>query len=173
MSARILTALALVLALTMTAAAQAGRVAADVARALHSYPQLTVFDAVTIEVIDHVVMLSGKVTRPFKKAELAERMRAIDGVVEVRNDIGVLPESAEDDALRARVARAIYGHPAFHRYAAMPHPPIRIVVEHGAVTLSGVVPTEVDRTLARSLAAAQAGREVTCALRTVGESRAP
>ena len=55
----------------------------------------------------------------------------------------------------------------------MPHPPIRIVVEHGAVTLTGVVPTEVDRTLARSLAAAHAEREVICALRTAGESRAP
>ena len=173
MSAGIFTALALVLPLTMTAAAQGGRVATDVTRALHTYPHLTVFDAVTTDVVDDVVMLSGKVTKPFKKAELAERMRGIDGIAEVRNDIGVLPESTEDDALRARMARAIYGHPAFHRYAAMPHPPIRIVVEHGAVTLTGVVPTEVDRTLARSLAAAHAEREVICALRTAGESRAP
>ena len=55
--------------------------------------------------------------------------------------------SIHDDELRHRVARAIYGDPAFWRYAAMANPPIHIVVEHGRVTLTGVVPTDVDRLL--------------------------
>jgi osmotically-inducible protein OsmY len=39
----------------------------------------------------------------------------------------------------------------------MANPPIHIVVERGRVTLTGVVNSEVDRMLARSLAATQFG----------------
>jgi hyperosmotically inducible protein len=50
------------------------------------------------------------------------------------------------------VARAIYNHPAFWRYAQMTNPPIHIIVEGGRITLTGVVDSEVDRMLANSLA---------------------
>jgi osmotically-inducible protein OsmY len=45
-------------------------------------------------------------------------------------------------------------------------------VEHGRVTLTGVVASEVERVLARSLASGNGARSVTCALRTDSEVRA-
>jgi osmotically-inducible protein OsmY len=53
----------------------------------------------------------------------------------------------------------------------MPSPPIHIVVEHGRVTLTGVVQSEVDRMLARSLATQFGALSVTNALKTDAEVR--
>ena len=53
----------------------------------------------------------------------------------------------------------------------MPNPPIHIIVEHGHVTLTGVVPSGVDRALARSLATGQGELSVVNALRTDAEGR--
>jgi hyperosmotically inducible protein len=175
MTARLLVALVFALLLPAAAAAQSeadARVHDDVSRSLRAYRRLTIFDDLDVQVRQGVVTLSGKVTMPFKKHEVGERVAAVEGVRELRNEIGVLPVSNEDDDLRKRVARAIYGNPAFHRYAALPNPPVHIIVEHGRVTLAGVVPSEVDRMLARSLAAGHGERKVTCALRTDAE-RAP
>ena len=174
MNARIPATLALVLTLWLPLPSLAqsdadARLQAEITRSLRSYARLTIFDDINVLVHDGLVTLTGRVTMAFKKEEIAGRVRAIEGVRELRSEIGVLPASAEDDALRTRVARAIYGSPAFHRYAAMPHPPIHILVEYGRVTLTGIVPTEVDRALARSLATGQGERSLTCALRTDGE----
>jgi osmotically-inducible protein OsmY len=174
MNSRIFAALALVLLLPLPVLAQDeadARLQHGIDRSLQSYTRLTIFDDVTAHVESGVVILSGKVTMPFKKQEIAARLVSVAGVHEVRNEISVLPVSIEDDKLRQRVARAIYGNPAFYRYAAMPRPPIRIIVENGDLTLTGLVPTDVDRALARSLASGRGERSVTCALRTESESR--
>jgi hyperosmotically inducible periplasmic protein len=174
MNARILAALALLLWLPVSAAAQNepdARLHDTITRSLGSYARLTIFDQVSADVQNGVVTLSGKVTMRFKKDEIARRVADVAGVQEVRNDITVLPVSIADDELRRRVARAIYGNSAFYRYAAMPRPPIHIIVENGDVTLMGIVPTDVDRALARSLAAGKGERSVTCALRTESELR--
>lgn len=185
MNARMLATLALALSLPVGAAVRAeaprprdpgtardndAQLHADVVRAVNTYPRLTIFDDITVHVQNGAVTLSGKVTMRFKRTELSKRIEAVDGVRTLRNEVDVLPVSREDDELRTRVARAIYGDPAFHRYAALPRPPIHIIVENGRVTLTGVVPTDVDRALARSLAAGQGARSMTCALRTAGPS---
>ena len=64
----------------------------------------------------------------------------------------MLPVPPFDDELRYRIARAIYSNAAFWHYASMAYPPIHIVVESGKVTLAGVVNSNVERMLARSLA---------------------
>jgi hyperosmotically inducible protein len=76
----------------------------------------------------------------------------VQGVSSVNNQLTVLPVSPYDDELRYRIARAIYGNSAFWHYAAMANPPIHIVVQNGRVTLTGVVQSNVERMLARSLA---------------------
>lgn len=124
----------------------------DVSREVRQYSRFTVFDDVSAAVDNGVVTLMGKVTMPFKKDEIAARVARVDGVTEVRNELGVLPVSPFDDELRYRIARAIYGNAAFWHYAAMANPPIHILVEHGRVTLTGVVNNNVERMLARSLA---------------------
>jgi hyperosmotically inducible protein len=89
----------------------------------------------------------------------------------VQNQIEVLPVSRFDDELRYRIARAIYGNPTFWHYASMANPPIHIVVERGHVTLSGVVNSNVERALARSLATGFGSFSVKNELKTDAEMK--
>jgi len=141
----------------------------DVATSVDRYVHFTIFDDVNASVKDGVVTLTGKVTMPYKHEDIAKRVAKISGVREVRDEIGVLPVSQFDDQLRARIARSIYGNSNFWNYGIMPNPPIHIVVEHGRVTLTGVVQSEVDRMLARSLATQFGALSVTNDLKTDAE----
>ena len=138
---------------------------AEITQAVHTYSRYTVFDDVRARVDAGAVTLTGKVTMPRKKDDLGKRVADLPGVTAVQNDIEVLAGSPIDDDLRQRIARAIYGNAAFWRYAAMPTPPIRILVERGRVTLTGVVATESDRMLARSLAQGLGETSLACELR--------
>jgi hyperosmotically inducible protein len=145
------------------------RLADDIVRQVNTYPQFTIFDDVNARIDQGVVTLSGKVTMPYKKQDIGKRIAGIDGVREVENKIDVLPVSNFDDQLRHRIARAIYGHPTFWNYAAMANPPIHIIVENGRVTLTGVVNSNVERMLARSLATGFGEFSVESELRTDAE----
>jgi hyperosmotically inducible protein len=177
MIARILST-AFALALVAASSAQAAQEIADsavgatVVRSINTYPRFTIFDDVNIAVENGIVTLTGKVTMPFKRSEIAARVERLDGVREVKNDIEVLPVSGYDDELRRKIARAIYGNSAFWQYAAMINPPIHIIVERGRVTLTGVVASEVDRAMARSLATGFGEFSVVNALRTDAEVQA-
>jgi osmotically-inducible protein OsmY len=138
----------------------------SVVRSVNTYPRFTIFDDVNVQADAGVVTLTGRVTMPFKRDEIARRVEGLDGVKSLRNEIAVLSVSIEDDRLRQRIARAIYGNSAFWQYAAMPNPPIHILVEGSRVTLTGVVFSEVDRMLARSLATGLGELSVTNCLRT-------
>jgi osmotically-inducible protein OsmY len=165
-------ALAVLVALSPAASAQDvdPRLAGDVQRALRSSGQLTIFDDVSATVASAGrVVLSGKVTSAGKRRAVEARVSTVAGVDSVRNDIDVLPASRSDDELRQRIARAIYGNPSFWTYASMAQPPIHILVDSGHVTLTGVVGSQVERALARSLATGQGEVSVTNALRTDGE----
>ena len=144
----------------------------DVQRQVLRYTQFTIFDSIHAQVNDGVVTLTGKVTMPFKRDEVAKRVGRIDGVTDVRNEITVLPVSMFDDELRLRIARAIYGNTNFWGYGAMVNPPIHIIVEHGRVTLEGVVNSNVDRMLARSIASSFDAFSVTNNLKTNAEVKA-
>ena len=141
------------------------QLAQAVVRSVSTYPRFTIFDDVNVQADGGVVTLTGKVTMPFKRDDLAKRVERVDGVKALHNEIEVLSVSLEDDRLRQRVARAIYSNSAFWRYAAMPNPPIHIVVQGSHVTLTGVVFSEVDRMLARSLATGLGELSVTNCLR--------
>lgn len=143
----------------------------DVAREVRRYVNYTIFDDVNASVEDGTVTLTGVVTMPFKKDDIGRRVARVAGVKTVRNMITVLPVSNFDDELRYKIARAIYANPSFWNYAAMANPPIHIVVERGRVTLSGVVFSDVDRMLARSLASSSGALSVTNALKTDAEVR--
>jgi hyperosmotically inducible protein len=123
----------------------------DVAKSVNRYPHFTIFDDVAAEVKDGVVTLTGRVTMPYKREDIMSRVADVTGVVEVRDFIEVLPVSQSDDRLRYQISRAIYTNGNFWNYAIGPNPSIHIIVEHGHVTLTGVVNNDVDRRLARSL----------------------
>ena len=145
----------------------------DVSSEVRKYTRFTIFDDVRIGVDDEgVVLLSGKVTMPFKKDDIERIVGRVDGVSAVRNELGVLPVSPYDEELRYRIARAIYGNSNFWHYAAMANPPIHIIVERGHVTLTGVVNSNVERMLARSLATTFGAFSVKNELRTDAEMKA-
>jgi hyperosmotically inducible protein len=143
----------------------------DVAKAVNRYEWFTIFDDISAEVKNGVVTLDGKVTMPYKKTDIEKRVAKVDGVNQVVNKVEVLPVSSWDDQLRYRIARAIYGNSNFWNYAASANPPIHIIVERGRVTLTGVVQSEVEKMLARSLVTQDGVFSVTNKLQTAAEAR--
>jgi hyperosmotically inducible protein len=142
----------------------------DISKTVNRYAYFSIFDDVDVAVNDGVVTLTGKVTMPYKRDEIGKRVAKIDGVSQVRNQIAVLPVSQFDDQLRYRIARSIYGSGHFSNYSKV-NPPIHVIVDHGRVTLTGVVNSEVDRMLARSLATQFGAFSVTNNLKTDAEVR--
>ena len=172
MLTRLARTMAIVLALSVSADAQERedlQIFRDVSNQVLRYPRFTIFDSVHAGVDEGVVTLTGKVTMPFKSTEIEKRVARVAGVREVRNRIEVLPVSIMDDDLRYAIARSIYRNSAFWSYAAMVNPPIHVIVERGHVTLEGVVNSNVERMLARSLASSFNAFSVTNNLRTDAE----
>ena len=148
---------AAVIALTASTAAAADQANLDLFKQVQDqvlrYSFFTVFDDINIAIEDDgTVTLTGSVTFEHKKSDIENRVAKLDGVTHVNNEITLLPLSRYDDELRYRVARAIYTNPHFWHVGRRVNPPIHIVVNRGHVTLTGVVASEVDRTLARALA---------------------
>jgi len=115
---------------------------------LLTLPYYGVFDHLAFQIDGDRVTLSGDVTWPVLRTDAERAVKRVEGVVVVSNNIKVLPLSPNDDRIRLAAYRAIYGHSTMAPYLLNPHPPIRIIVENGNVTLKGVVATELDRTMA-------------------------
>lgn len=111
-----------------------------------------VFNSLTLGVQDGIVTVGGSVhDYPSRDSALAivETTPGVRGVVD---NIQVQPTSNFDDDLRIRLAQAIYGQPSLQKYAMDPQAPIRIVVNNGHVTLSGVVDSQMDKQIAETQA---------------------
>jgi hyperosmotically inducible periplasmic protein len=125
------------------------RVESDVQRELLMLSNYSVFDYLAFRVEPGgIVRLLGQVTRPTLKTDAERRLKGIEGIEQVVNDIEVLPVSPADDRIRLAVARNIYRSDALDRYGFQSQPSIRIIVKQGNVTLEGVVDNETDRTIA-------------------------
>jgi len=174
MASRILAAVVVLLAAAPAFAAGSDNLQMfrQVEKQVLQYPHFTIFDSVNAQIENGVVKLTGKVTMPYKSTDIERRVGKIDGVTKVDNRITVLPVSQFDDDLRFRIARAIYSNPAFHAYGFRVNPPIHIIVEHGRVTLEGVVISNVDRVLARSIASNFLAFNVKNELKTEAEAKA-
>jgi hyperosmotically inducible protein len=126
------------------------RVIRQVRHELVTLPYYGVFDWLQFEVKpDNTVVLHGQVVRPATKSDAAARVKEVDGVSKVVNEIEVLPLSPQDDRLRRAIYRKLYGNdsPLF-RYAVQAIPSIHIIVDHGRATLKGVVANKGDAQLA-------------------------
>ena len=141
----------------------------DISDQVNRYTQFTIFDSISASLDQGRVVLSGWVTMPYKRDDIEKRVKKVDGVTAIDNKIQVLPVSQFDDELRFRIARAIYGHSLFWSYANMANPPIHVVVNRGRVTLEGVVQSNVDRMVARSLASGFGAFDVKNELKTDAE----
>jgi hyperosmotically inducible protein len=111
-------------------------------------PYYGVYDNLSFSVNGGEVTLYGEVVRPSTRSEAERRVLRIEGVDRVINNIQVLSPSSSDDGIRRRVYRAIFSSGSLYRYAMGANPSIHIIVNHGRVTLDGVVSTQMDRQLA-------------------------
>lgn len=113
-----------------------------------TYYAYGIFDNIQLEARADKLIVTGQVTQPFKKSDLAKILSRVKGVATLENNLEVLPLSNHDDTLRAQVARAIYGSSSLALYGNRANPPIHIIVKNGNVTLEGAVGTKMDRQLA-------------------------
>jgi hyperosmotically inducible protein len=127
------------------------KLAAEVGKRLRNYARYTVYDFVDGRVRDAVVTLTGAVTMPLKQDEITELLEKTPGVRDIKNGLIVLPVSPSDDRIRTVIANQIYRDPNFVNYSRA-NPPIHVVVEHGHVTLIGIVTSQIDRQKAEAAA---------------------
>lgn len=125
------------------------RIVREVRHELVTLPYYGVFDWLQFEPQGDTVILRGQVVRPSTKSDAESRVKDIEGVAKVVNEIEVLPLSPNDDRLRLALYRTIYGQnsPLF-RYATQAVPSIHIIVNRGHATLKGVVANKGDAQIA-------------------------
>lgn len=124
----------------------------DVADRILRYPWYGVFSSIEAGVADGVVILRGSVNQPWYKTDIEKRVAGIPGVKEVKSEIAVQSLSFFDDRLRRELYHRIYGDQRFVQYASWAHPPIRIIVDRGRVTLTGYIGSAVEQQLVGHIA---------------------
>ncbi len=143
----------------------------DVSKQVQRYVYFTMFDTVSADVDNGIVVLTGKVTMPYKATDIARQVAKVDGVRQVHNRIETLPVSQFDDNLRLSIARALYSHPALHQYGLGVNPSIHVIVERGRVTLDGVVNNDSDRSIAHQITRSFGAFETKNELKTSAEMK--
>ncbi len=126
------------------------RLVREIRHELVTLPYYGVFDWLSYEVRPGgEVVLHGQVVRPTTRSDAEGRVKEIDGVTRVTNDIETLPLSPNDERLRIALYRQIYGwnSPLF-RYGTQAVPSIHLIVNRGHATLKGVVANRGDANLA-------------------------
>jgi hyperosmotically inducible protein len=121
----------------------------EVRRELLMLTNYGIFDHLAFQVQPGgTIRLLGQVTRPTLKSDAEARVKDVQGVEQVINDIEVLPVSQGDDRIRVAIARNIYRTESLERYGFQAQPSIHIIVKNGRVTLEGAVDNEADKTIA-------------------------
>ena len=119
-----------------------------VRKELVTIPYYGVFDNLAFKIDGPTVTLYGQVVRPSTRSSAEKRVKKIEGVERVINNIEVLPVSTFDDSIRARAYRTIFRSGSLYRYAMGANPSIHIIVNRGHLTLEGVVANRMDSQLA-------------------------
>ena len=138
-------------------------------KAIVTLPQYGVFDDIHFAIKGREVTLMGEASRPVLKSSAEQAVKRVEGVESVVNKIEVLPNSPNDDRIRAAVYARIYGNPQLQKYTSNRGPQfnsltrrtmgitndppigwhaIHIIVKNGNVTLKGVVDNSQDLALA-------------------------
>ena len=130
----------------------------EITRTIFLAPHFGVFDALFYKLDGQNVTLLGQVLLPITKEEIFRRVSKLSGVGQVTNNIEVLPLSSDDDLIRLRVYRRLFGTADLYRYALSPNPSIHIIVKGGHITLEGVVSNEADSRIANMAVRQVAGK---------------
>ena len=110
--------------------------------------QDSVFNYVTASAENGVVTLSGETRNEFDRDSALWLVDNTAGVKDVIDNVKVAPASIFDDRIRISALQAIYRDPVLSRYAIDPAKPIRIVVDHGHLTLYGTVASTLEKQVA-------------------------
>jgi hyperosmotically inducible periplasmic protein len=124
------------------------RITKEVRHRILMLPNFDTFDNIAFKLNGYDVVLIGQVTRPSLKDDAQRVVQKIEGVERVVNQIEVLPVSGFDDRLRRDLFVAIYRYAPLQHYGVGSNRPIHIIVNHGHVTLEGVVDRQSDKNLA-------------------------
>ena len=111
-------------------------------------PRYSVFDYVQYKVNGSEMTLLGQVVIDVMKRDAENRIKRIEGVTKVTNNIEILPTSPMDDRIRRATFNALAGEPALERYRLGLVHSIHIIVKNGHVTLEGTVLNEGHKNLA-------------------------
>src|SRR5258708_39679801 len=114
------------------------RLSGEVRHELAMIPQFTIFDNLAYRVDGGTVTLFGQVRDAIVKDSAEQRIKHLEGVVRVDNQIEILPASFNDDRIRRQVARAVFNDSRLFNYGVQSVPPIHIIVKNGHVNLEGV-----------------------------------
>jgi hyperosmotically inducible periplasmic protein len=152
--------------------ADASRIVKEVQKRLARLTSFGVFDDLHFAIKGKTLILSGYASRPILKSDAANAVKGIPGVESIDNQIEVLPNSPNDDRLRAAVYNALYSSPVLSKYNAnrgrvsrnssltrmasgiTNDPPIgfhaiHIIVKNGNVILRGAVLNSMDANVAQ------------------------
>jgi hyperosmotically inducible protein len=124
------------------------RIMKEVRHQILSLADFGTFDNIAFKLNGYDVILYGQVVQPILKDDAEKVIKKIEGVERVENHIEVLPTSGNDDRLRRDLFIAIYRYGPLQHYGVGSNRPIRIIVNHGKVTLEGVVDHESDKNMA-------------------------
>lgn len=147
------------------------RIIKDVQKQIGSLTDYAVFDWITFGIHGKTLVLNGYASRPTLKDAAGRVVKGIPGIDSVENKIEVLPNSPNDDRVRAAVYNRIYTAPSLRKYNAnagslgrglsvtrmaggiTADPPlgyhaIHIIVKNGNVILYGVVLNQSDSAIA-------------------------
>lgn len=143
--------------LTVASSDSDAAIASEVGRRVRDYAFYTIYENVEVSVQGGRVTLTGQVMADASVRAMASIAARVNGATEVINMIRTLPVSRRDDAIRQEIGRLFYDDPIFASDAYETRLPIRIIVEHGRVMLSGAVDSETARHAAETLARAVGG----------------
>lgn len=103
------------------------------------------FNSIGLQVRNGVVLLQGEVVDPVDKDSAISVVTYTPGVRGLVDQLKVAPPSPMDWGIRRAEYEAVYGSSVSTKYAIDPAKPIRIVVDNGHVTLTGVVLSQGDK----------------------------
>ena len=129
----------------------------EVRHQLVMLPWYSVFDNLQYKVNGSEVTLQGQVLQDRTKEDAESRVKGIEGVTKVINNIELLPAAPNDDRIRRATYRAIFSDPVLGKYSMGAVQPVHIVVKNGHVTLEGAVLNAGDRQLMEARAKGVSG----------------
>lgn len=115
-------------------------------------PYYGLFDHITYQLNGNTVILGGSVISLGTRKSAERVVKRIPGVERVVNNIRELPPSPSDNDIRRQLVREFSRGGSIYRYLQGPNPSVRLIVDHGRVSLEGYVANRSDANLMRILA---------------------